>query len=197
MRTGDPTGWQSGWIGGVIKQGQTFEWASPPQTTAMPFWQGNGATGLPFNATSGQRAAANAATSFEFDQKPAESGHRKRVLVRQEGTAPIRYRYTNWAGGTDFDSCDSRSGVGQSQRAQLCEPRVTADGTAVAIHGHLKRDGTWVSMPGSTAICDATQSQSVCGYYREFDTSGLATGTVLGEKLTVNMDRFREFCEGT
>ena len=61
----------------------------------------------------------------------------------------------------------------------------------------MNRDGTWVSIPGSTSVCDATESQSVCGYYREFDSIGLPPGTVLGKKLTVNMDRFREFCEGS
>ena len=125
------------------------------------------------------------------------AGHRKRVLVREEGTAPIRYRYTNWAAGTDDDSCDSRSGISKTQRAQYCEPMTLADGAAVAIHGHLNRDGTWVSMPGSTVACDATTNHSVCGYYREFDSVGLPAGTVLGAKLTVNMDRFREFCEGS
>ena len=194
MVTSSAGTWRSGWIGGAISQGQTFEWMSPPQTTATPFWQGNGVTGLPYDVATGQRASVNAATFFEFDQKPGVSGHRKRILVRAEGTAPIRYRYTNWAGGTDTDSCDSRSGVSTTQRAQLCEPLITADGTAVAIHGHLGRDGTWVSAPRGTATCDATQNHSICGYYREFDTVGLPTGTLLGRKLTVNMDRFREFC---
>ena len=59
------------------------------------------------------------------------------------------------------------------------------------------RDGTWVSMPGTTAQCDPNQSDSICGYYREFDSTGLPAGVILGEKLTVNMDRFREFCAGS
>ena len=194
MLAGAAGAWQSGWIGGVIKQGQTFEWVSPPQTTGMMFWQGNGASGLPYNAITGQRAASSAATLFEFDQKPSVSGHCKRVQVRDESTVPAQYRYTNWTGGTDSDTCDSRSGASSSQH---CEPLTLANGTAVAIHGHLNRDGTWVSMPGSTATCDATQNHSVCWYYREFDPSGLPGGMVLGKRLTVNMNRFREFCEGS
>ena len=197
MVTGAAGAWQSGWIGGVIKQAQTFEWASPPQTPATPFWQGIGATGLPYYAVTGQLAAAADVTSFEFDQKPGVSGHRKRVLVRREGTTATAYRYTNWAGGTDSVSCDSRMGVSTAQRTQLCEPLITTDGAAVAIHAHQGRDGTWVSNPGNTAICVATQNHSVCGYYWEFDTNGLPADMVLGERLTVNMDRFREFCEGS
>ena len=88
-------------------------------------------------------------------------------------------------------------GVSTAQRTQLCEPLITTDGAAVAIHAHQGRDGTWVSNPGNTAICDATQNHSVCGYYREFDTNGLPADMVLGERLTVNMDRFREFCAGS
>lgn len=122
------------------------------------------------------------------------SGHRKRVHIHREGATTASYRYTNWTGGTDDDSCDSRSGVSQSQRAQFCEPLIVADNTAVAVHGHLNRDGTWVASPASTVTCDATQNHSICGYYREFDSNGLAAGTILGEKVTVNMERFREFC---
>ena len=115
----------------------------------------------------------------------------------RNGTPTARYRYTNWAGGTDTNTCDSRSGVSTTQRAQLCEPRLAANGSAVAIHSHMGRDGTWVSMPGTTAQCDPNQSDSICGYYREFDSTGLPAGVILGEKLTVNMDRFREFCAGS
>ena len=117
------------------------------------------------------------------------------MLVRRADTTAARYRYTKWAGGTDSDSCDSRIGVSSAQRAQRCEPLITADGAAVTIHGHLNRDGTWVSHPSGTAICDAPQNHSVCGFYREFDTNGLPTDMVLGERLTVNMERLREFCE--
>ena len=197
MISGSGGGWQSGWIAGVIKQGQTFEWVSPPQTSAMPIWQGTGVAGHPYDLVTGQRAPANAATSFEFDQKPGITGHRKRMLIRREGAHSTRYRYTNWMGGTDTVSCDSRSGVSAAIRGQLCEPLMTANGTAIAIHGHMNRDGTWVSMPGGTTSCDSTQNHSVCGYYREFDTVGLPAGTVLGEKLTINMERFREFCKGS
>ena len=197
MITGSAGAWQSGWIGGVIRQAQTFEWVSPPQTPAIPFWWGNGATGLPYDAASGQLALASDFSSFEFDQKPLATGHRKRMVIRRTDTTPARYSYTNWAGGTDSDSCDSRSGISTAVRAQRCEPLITADGAAVAIHGHLNRDGTWISSPGGTASCDATQNHSVCGFYREFDTNGLPTDTVLGERLTVNMERFREFCEGS
>ncbi len=118
-------------------------------------------------------------------------------MQHSNGTPTARYRYTNWAGGTDTNTCDSRSGVSATQRAQLCEPRITANGAAVAIHGHLGREGTWVSMPGATAQCDPRQNHSTCGYYREFDSIGLPAGVILGEKLTVKMDRFREFCAGT
>ena len=197
MISGSGGVWQSGWIAGVIKQGQTFEWVSPPQTSAMPIWQGTGVAGHPYDLVTGQRAPANAATSFEFDQKPGITGHRKRMLIRREGAHSTRYRYTNWMGGTDTVSCDSRSGVSAAIRGQLCEPLMTANGTAIAIHGHMNRDGTWVSMPGGTTSCDSTQNHSVCGYYREFDTVGLPAGTVLGEKLTINMERFREFCKGS
>ena len=189
--------WQSGWIGAKVRQAQTFEWVSPPQTQVTPFWQGNGVAGLPFDAATGLRAAPNDATFFEFDQKPAVSGHRKRVLMRAVGASPTRYRYTNWAGGTDYDSCDSLSGTGQARRAQLCEPLSLADGTGVAIHGHLNRDGTWVSIPSTAAVCDATQHNSICGYYREFDNTSLPSGTVLGERLIINMERFREFCSAS
>jgi len=155
------------------------------------------AAGYPYDMTTGQRAPLNAASSFEFDQKPEITGHRKRVLIRREGAHTTRYRYTNWMGGTDTESCDSRSGISAARRGQLCEPLVTTNGTAIAIHGHMNRDGTWVSMPGSTASCDATQSHSVCGYYREFDAVGLPAGTVLGAKLRVDMERFREFCQAS
>lgn len=195
MHTGTAGAWQSGWIGGVVRNVRTFKWESPPQVPAMPFWDWTGTGGLAYDAATGVARANSNFTSFEFDQKPGISGHRKRILVRREGTANTRYRYTNWAGGTDSVSCDSRSGTSTTQRGALCEPLITADGTAVALLGHLGYDGTWVSMPGSTATCDATQHHSVCGYYREFDSVGLPAGTVLGEKLTVNMDRFREFCE--
>jgi hypothetical protein len=67
----------------------------------------------------------------------------------------------------------------------------------VAIHGHQGRDGTWVGMPRSAATCDATQNHSICGYYREFDSIDLPAGLLLGQKLTVNMERFREFCEAS
>lgn len=197
MISGSSGAWQSGWIGGVIRQGQTFAWETPPSPSPTPLWQGTGVAGHPYDLATGQRAPANAATLFEFDQKPGITGHRKRMLIRREGANSTRYRYTNWMGGNDTDSCDSRSGISAAIRGQLCEPLMTANGTAIAIHGHMNRDGTWVSMPGSTTTCDASQSHSVCGYYREFDTVGLSAGTVLGGKLTVNMERFREFCKGS
>lgn len=197
MMSGSSGVWQSGWIGGVIRQGQTFAWEVPTQTTPMPIWQGTGVAGYPYDMMTGQRAPASAASSFEFDQKPGITGHRKRMLIRREGANTTRYRYTNWMGGTDTESCDSRSGISAARRGQLCEPLVTANGTAIAVHGHMNRDGTWVSMPGSITTCDSSQNHSVCGYYREFDTVGLPAGTVLGQKLTVNMERFREFCQGS
>lgn len=198
MKTSVSRVWQSGWIGGTVKQGQVFEWITPPQSTISEFWRGNGATGLPYDGVTGQLSPASTISFLEFDHKPAVSGHRKRVVMQdRNGTPTARYRYTNWAAGTDTNTCDSRSGVSATQRAQLCEPRITANGTAVAIHGHLGREGTWVSMPGTTARCDPNQSHSTCGYYREFDSTGLPAGVILGEKLTVNMDRFREFCSGT
>lgn len=190
--------WQSGWIGAIVKQGQTFEWITPPQTAAPRFWQGNGATGVPYDAATGQLLASGNVSFFEFDQRPGVSGHRKRVLMQDRNGVPTkRFSYTNWSGGTDSDSCDSRLGVSTMQRAQRCEPLLTANGTAVAIHGHQGRDGTWVSTPRSAATCDATQNHSICGYYREFDSIGLPAGLLLGQKLTVNMERFREFCEAS
>ena len=45
MKTSVSRVWQSGWIGGTVKQGQVFEWITPPQSTISQFWRGNGATG--------------------------------------------------------------------------------------------------------------------------------------------------------
>lgn len=194
MLTGTAGQWQSGWIGATVDQGQIFNWISGPRT-GTPFWQGTGASGLPYDATTGQIANRREAKFFEFDQKPGVSGHRKRILTRREGTTNTRYRYTNWAGGTDSDSCDSVTGAPPSRRAQLCEPLFVSDGTGVAIHGHMGRDGTWFSVPTGPTACDVNQPHSICGYYREFDNVGLQSGAVLAQRLTVNMDRFREFCQ--
>ena len=149
------------------------------------------------DAARSQLASALDFSSFEFDRKPLVIGHIRRVVIRRPDTTPARYSYTRWAGGTDSDSCISRSGISTAVRAQRCEPLITADDAAVAIHGHLNRDGTLISSLGGTASCDATQNHSGCGFYREFDTNRLPTDTVPCERLTVNILRFREFCEGS
>lgn len=106
----------------------------------------------------------------------------------------INYRYSNWAGGTDSISCDTRSGVPPVQQTAVCEPRQIADGTGVAIHGHLGGEGTWFASPGANPVCDPSLEHSVCGYYREFDQAGLPASVILARSTTVNMGRFREFC---
>ena len=100
----------------------------------------------------------------------------------------------NWAGGNDTTSCDSLSGIPLSQQAPLCEPLQTGDGTGVAIHGHLNGEGTWFSSPGASPVCDPARHHSICGYYREFDETGLPPSMSLAKSITVNMGRFREFC---
>ena len=112
----------------------------------------------------------------------------------QNDHTPTAYRYTNWAGGNDAVSCDSKLGVPVSQQASLCEPRLSADGTGVAIQGHQGRDGTWSALPATTAVCDASLDQSICGYYREFEEAGLPASVTLAKSFTMNMGRFREFC---
>ena len=192
MLTGDSAGWQSGWIGATVKAGQTFEWVSTPQA-GLPFWVGQGVTGRPYEIGTGQPALAGSASVFEYDQAPARTGHRKRRIMQNDNPSVV-YRYGNWAGGNDTTSCDSLSGIPLSQQAPLCEPLQTGDGTGVAIHGHLNGEGTWFSSPGASPVCDPARHQSLCGYYREFDETGLPPSMSLAKSITVNMGRFREFC---
>ena len=77
---------------------------------------------------------------------------------------------------------------------QVLLPRLSADGTGVAIQGHQGRDGTWTALPATTAVCDASLDQSICGYYREFEEAGLPASVTLAKSFTMNMGRFREFC---
>ena len=192
MMTADNAGWRSGRIGAAVGAGQRFEWVSTPQV-GLPFWVGTGVTGQPYDAASGQPAPSVSTSILEYDQHPLRNGHRKRRLMQNDDPA-IGYRYSNWAGGSDTISCDTRSGVPPAQQAPVCEPLQTADGTGVAIHGHLGGEGTWFASPGANPVCDPTRQHSVCGYYREFDQTGLAASVILARSTTVNMGRFREFC---
>ena len=192
MMTADTAGWQSGWIGATVNANQTFEWVSKPQA-GLPFWVGAGVTGRPYDIATGQPAPVNSASVFEYDQDPSRTGHRKRRLMQNDDPAAV-YRYGNWAGGNDTTSCDTRSGVPAVQQAPVCEPLQVGDGTGVAIHGHMNGEGTWFGSPGATPVCDATRQHSICGYYREFDDIGLPASMSLARSITVNMDRFREFC---
>ena len=80
MMTGGAAGWQSGWIGAAVNSAQTFQWVAGPQT-GLPFWVGNGIAGLPYVVSTGLPAAVNSATTFEYDQYPTRTGHRKRRLM--------------------------------------------------------------------------------------------------------------------
>ena len=192
MMTADTAGWQSGWIGATVNANQTFEWVSTPQA-GLPFWVGAGVTGRPYDIATGQPAPVNSASVFEYDQDPSRTGYRKRRLMQNDDPAAV-YRYGNWAGGNDTTSCDTRSGVPAVQQAPVCEPLQVGDGIGVAIHGHINGEGTWFGSPGATPVCDATRQHSICGYYREFDDVGLPASMSLARSITVNMDRFREFC---
>ena len=192
MMTDGSAGWRSGWIGAAVRSGRTFQWVTGPQA-GLPFWLGDGTSGQPYEISTGRPAAVNSATTFEYDQDPSRAGHRKRLLMQNDNT-PTVYRYSNWAGGNDATSCDSRLGPPVAQRALLCEPRQSAGGTGVAIQGHQNRVGTWSAIPGATTVCDATQDNSICGYYREFEQAGLPASVTLAKSFTMNMGRFREFC---
>ncbi|MEC8550473.1 MAG: hypothetical protein VXY93_08260 [Pseudomonadota bacterium] len=154
---------------------------------------GGGVTGRPYDIATGKPAPVNSASVFKYDQDLSQTGHRKRRLMQNDDPAAV-YRYGNWAGGTDATSCDTRSGVPPLQQAAVCKPLQVGDGTGVAIHGHMNGEGTWFGSPGATPVCDGTRQYSICGFYREFDDVGLPASTSLARSITVNMDRFREFC---
>ena len=80
------------------------------------------------------------------------------------------------------------------QQAPVCEPLQVGDGTGVAIHGHMNGEGTWFVSPGATPVCDASASAFRYAGIIGNLTTGLPASMSLARSITVNIDRFREFC---
>ena len=68
-------------------------------------------------------------------------------------------------------------------------------GEGVAIYGHRNLEGTWFSVPTEAQKCDATLEHSICGYYVEFVEPGGETPIKFAHQITLDMGRFREFCQ--
>ena len=109
MKTTGTTGWQSGWIGAGVTSAQTFQWVTGPQA-GLPFWFGTASSGNAYELSTGQPSMSSYTTTFQYDQFSSRTGHRKRLIMQNDNT-PTAYRYTNWAGGNDTVSCDSKLGV--------------------------------------------------------------------------------------
>ncbi|MDA9639765.1 LamG domain-containing protein [SAR116 cluster bacterium] len=192
MMTRASPGWMNGWIAAKSDGTATFSWKAGPENYRS-FWKGDGINGLPYDAITGIQVGIGGRRFFEYDQYPTARLHIKRVLVQPTSSGRL-YRYTNWAGGSDFYSCDSASTSPVALRTSLCQPATNLFNSNVAIHGDFGRSGTWMSTPQGEETCVPGQHYSVCGYYREFASAGKATDALIAHRRKVNMARFREFC---
>ena len=74
-------------------------------------------------------------------------------------------------------------------------PRTSRAGDGVAIYGHKNRNGTWFSVPNETQRCDPAREHSICGYYVEFEEPEGENPVKFTHQVTLDMQRFREFCQ--
>ena len=191
-------GWQSGYIGAKASTYDTFDWVTGPAAEKGTFWYGHGVDGVPYLSGSRRRGDHAGRTMFEYDPQPAFGGDRLRLLV-QPNRNNESFLFTNWAGGKEYSaqspeeySCDSQS---PSIPFGKCQPSSGMPGEGVAIYGHRNREGTWFSVPTEAQKCDATREHSICGYYVEFVEPGGETPIKFAHQITLDMGRFREFCQ--
>ena len=193
-------GWQSGFIGAKATNYDTFGWVTGPTTERGSFWQGIGVYGVPFKASNRERLDYAGRTLFEYDPKPLSLGNRLRLLVQPNRNNQL-FLFTNWAGGKEPSaedpsqySCDSQS---QAIPHDKCQPSSGMPGQGVAIYGHKNREGTWFSVPTEAQKCDPTRDHSICGYYIEYEEPSGERPVKFAHQTTLDMGRFREFCQSS
>ena len=153
---------------------------------------------MPYLSVSRRQGDQAGRTLFEYNPPPAFGCNRRRLLVQPNCNNEI-FLFTNWADGKEYStegpeeySCDSQS---RSIPVGKCQASSGMPGESVAIYGHRNRKGTLFSMPTEAQKCDATREHSICVYYVEFEELEGENPVKFAHQITLDMGRFREFCQ--
>ena len=191
-------GWPDGWIGATANANSTdraWSWDTGPDKGKI-FWYHYGlhgwaardnATATPVKTTQFTRKA--------YDHQPDVINNQlKRDIIDKQGRA---LRYSNFSFGTPSDNCNQGG-------TKTCEPVVYGGINNVAIQGSDGDGGLCYSHPAtnnsvrcaSKSGTSAYSYSSICGHFREFSGIPATEPTAtLAESVTVDMQRFNDFCQ--
>jgi hypothetical protein len=188
---------QSGWLGAHVEatdRDKNWKWRTGSDNGTV-FWQHGGQTGNAIVDVADRSIAPpvypQVMKKYGLDHLPAVSTNRyRRKIFADDGS---KLRFTDFAFGYPSNNCNS------SFTSRNCEPSVGSMGkTYVTIQGDQAMGGLWFGFGerGVQPYCRANwNGAKICGHYRELSgVPALDPLAVLGETVTVDMQRFNEFC---
>jgi type II secretory pathway pseudopilin PulG len=189
---------QSGWLGGYVEatdQNKNWKWRMGSDNGTV-FWQDKGQTGNAIIDMSDKTMAApvypHVMRKFGLDHLPrVRTNSYRRKIFANDGS---ELRFTDFAFGYPGNNCNS------SHNSLVCEPYDRFSGNQyLSIQGDPVMGGLWYAFGarGVRPYCSAGNwnNKKICGHYRELSgTPTLDPVAVLGESVTVDMQRFHEFC---
>ena len=189
---------QSGWLGGYVEatdRNKNWKWRVGSDNGTV-FWQGTGQTGNAITDMPDKTVAPpvypQVMRKFGLDHLPGVriNSYRRKIFAN-DGS---ELRFTDFAFGYPGNNCSSR------HNSLACEPYDRYPGSQyLSIQGESVMGGLWHAFGarGVRPFCGAGNwnNKKICGHYRELSgTPTLDPLAVLGESVTVDMQRFHEFC---
>ncbi|NCF49604.1 MAG: hypothetical protein GWP36_08880 [Bacteroidetes bacterium] len=185
--------WPDGWIGAWAQSNshiRDFQWRTGPEKGTI-FWYRSGVDGRAVTTTTpGIPVTPTEYVRLPFDPQPTNpASFWRRTIIDKQGRD---LHYSNFSFG-------NITGNGNNLGTFFCEPVIYSGQNFLSIQGTQSKGGMWFTNPSSNRNpkCEAGYAHTrICGHYREFSGAPSMDPTaVLAEEVTVDMERFTEFCE--